>query len=102
VNDHWEGTFTPDTIGRYEYTVHGWIDHYLTWQKGLKKKYEANQDIGVELLIGAQLLEEAAERAAGADRDTLYFWANILRNPHSVAAAVSQARHFQRLRTADS
>lgn len=91
VNDHWEGTFTPDTTGRYEYTVSGWVDHFLTWQKGIKKKFEANQDIGVELLIGAQLLEEAAERTHGNDKDTLHFWANNLRNPSSAATAVTQA-----------
>jgi starch synthase (maltosyl-transferring) len=30
VNDHWEGSFTPDTPGMYEYRVHGWIDHFLS------------------------------------------------------------------------
>lgn len=89
INDHWEGVFTPDKPGKYEYTVHGWVDHFLTWQKGLKKKFEANQDVGVELLIGAQLIEAAAERTKEKDRDTLYFWAHILRSPPTYATAVT-------------
>nr|WP_246054389.1 maltotransferase domain-containing protein [Antarcticibacterium flavum] len=33
-------------------TIEAWIDHFKTWQDGLQKKYEANQPIQTELLIG--------------------------------------------------
>jgi starch synthase (maltosyl-transferring) len=91
VNDHWEGSFTPDTPGMYEYRVHGWIDHFLTWQKGLKKKFEAGQNIQIELVIGAQLMEEAATRAEGQNKDDLYRWAHEFRNATNAQAAVTQA-----------
>lgn len=90
-NDRWRATFTPTAMGRYEYTIEGWVDHFYTWQKGLSKKFEANQDITVELQIGAQMLEETA---AGSEEDTknkLYAAAHELRHNHSKADAVAIA-----------
>jgi starch synthase (maltosyl-transferring) len=56
-NDHWEATITPTQFGQYLFTVQGWIDHFTTWKNGLFKKKAAGQDLKVEWLIGAQLLE---------------------------------------------
>jgi starch synthase (maltosyl-transferring) len=61
MNDHWEAVYTPETTGVYEFWINGWEDHYTTWKKGLNKKHEAGQDIGLELQIGAGLLLSAAE-----------------------------------------
>ncbi|MDJ1483437.1 alpha-1,4-glucan--maltose-1-phosphate maltosyltransferase [Cytophagaceae bacterium YF14B1] len=90
-NDRWEASFTPEKRGIYEYTVQGWVDHLLTWQKGLKKKFEASQDVGVELLIGANWIEEAAERAPAHDAQTLRNWATQLRNESNQSAGVTFA-----------
>ncbi|WP_187264109.1 alpha-1,4-glucan--maltose-1-phosphate maltosyltransferase [Pontibacter beigongshangensis] len=90
-NDHWEARFTPDSMGRFEYTLLGWIDHFYTWQKGLKKKYEANQDIKVELQIGAQLLEETAAAAKPGQSKRLKKWAKELQTSGSDADAVALA-----------
>jgi starch synthase (maltosyl-transferring) len=90
-NDRWQATFTPDSMGRYEYTIEGWVDHFYTWQKGLKKKFEANQDITIELQIGAQMLEDAASTAKVGQQKRLYKWADQLRNNHSHADAVALA-----------
>jgi len=60
INDCWEASWTPDKTGFYEYRITGWIDHFTTWKKGLVKKYDAGQDVSVEILIGAELLEEAS------------------------------------------
>jgi starch synthase (maltosyl-transferring) len=90
-NDRWEVTFTPDTMGRYEYTIEGWVDHFYTWQKGLKKKFEANQDIAVELQIGAQMLEETAPTAEQSLQERLYSIAHELRQNQSQADAVALA-----------
>ena len=59
-NDRFEATFTPDEMGMWEFTVEGWVDHFTSWKNGLKKKFEANQNVEVELQIGTQLMEEAA------------------------------------------
>ena len=64
-NDRWQAEFTPTVMGRYEFTILGWVDHFLFWQTGLQKKYEAGQDLNVEFLIGAEMLEQTANRTKG-------------------------------------
>jgi len=70
-NDRWRGEFAVPCVGQYEYTVEGWIDRFTTWRGDLTKRIAAGQDIGVELLIGAQIVEEVAARAVGEDADLL-------------------------------
>lgn len=50
VNDRWEAAFRVHETGFYVYTVKGWIDHFRTWQKDLRKKFDAGQDVKVDLL----------------------------------------------------
>ncbi|MCZ2150473.1 MAG: alpha-1,4-glucan--maltose-1-phosphate maltosyltransferase [Bryobacterales bacterium] len=78
-NDRWRGVFPVSVLGRYRYTVEGWVDRFLTWRGDLRKRIAAGQDVRVEALAGAELVEEAAGRAEGADRDRLMEWAAILR-----------------------
>src|SRR5690606_33206426 len=59
ANDRWEGSFIPDSVGNFEYTIEAWVDHFSTWQDGLKKKFEDHQDIKTEMLIRAELIEQA-------------------------------------------
>ena len=61
-NDHWTASFPVERLGRYEYTVRGWTDPYLTWQRDLEKRKRAGQDLAVELLIG-QALEGKSNEA---------------------------------------
>ena len=90
VNDRWQGAFTVSELGRYVYTVVGWVNHFLSWRRGIAKKIEAGQDVPVDLLIGAQLVEEASERAAGDDRLRLQTWAATLRAVHKEADTLEQ------------
>jgi len=81
-NDHWRAAFTVEKLGRYQYTLRGWTDPFLTWQRDLEKRQEAGQDIGIDLRIGSQLLgsniesyEEAMKAlspAPPAERITTY------------------------------
>jgi starch synthase (maltosyl-transferring) len=57
-NDHWAASFSCEKLGRYLYTVRGWADPFLTWQRDLKKRRDAGQDLSVDFLIGAALLED--------------------------------------------
>ena len=70
-NDRWRCEFTVSSVGEYEYTVEGWIDRFTTWRNDLTKRIAAGQDIRVELLIGAQIVEEVAARAGSEDVDLL-------------------------------
>ncbi|MDX3916064.1 MULTISPECIES: alpha-1,4-glucan--maltose-1-phosphate maltosyltransferase [Olivibacter] len=59
INDHWAATFRFPAIGVYFFCIRAWVNHYASWINGLQKKVEAEQDVYVDLLIGANLLEEA-------------------------------------------
>ncbi len=63
-NDCWSGTFRVTTPGRYEYTLQAWGGRFKSWRRDLAKKVEAGQDVSVDLLVGARLVEEASKRAA--------------------------------------
>ena len=78
-NDRWRGEFSVAASGRYQYTVQGWIDRFQTWRKDLQKRIAAKQDVSVDLLIGAGLIEAAAGRAKGKDAKVLLDWAQRLR-----------------------
>jgi starch synthase (maltosyl-transferring) len=66
-NDRWRAVFTVEQLGRYEYTVEGWVDGFASWRHGLEKKVEAGQDVASELLEGAQIVAQAAKRAGGSE-----------------------------------
>ena len=66
-NDRWRASFTLDEIGRYEFVVSAWVDHWRTWVHDLHKRVDAGQDVTVDLQIGAQIVAAAAARATNAD-----------------------------------
>ena len=78
-NDRWRGEFSVELLGRYKYTVEGWIDRFQTWRGELLKRVAAGQDVHVDLLIGAELIGEAAMRATGDDAVLLRDWVRRLR-----------------------
>jgi starch synthase (maltosyl-transferring) len=69
----WEGEFTVETAGRWEWTIEAWSDLFATWRDELQRKVAAGQDdLAGELSEGVVLLEDAANRAeAGDDRATI-------------------------------
>ncbi len=77
-NDRWQAEFTPDEIGRHEYTILAWVDAFETWHHDLKKRIEANQNISVDLQIGARLVGQAADRAFDTDAQRLRHWQSVL------------------------
>ena len=76
--DAWSAEFDVDAVGRYEFTVVGWIDAFETWHHDLRKRLDAGQDVGMDLRIGAELVAAAAERATGADASRLQHWKTVL------------------------
>jgi starch synthase (maltosyl-transferring) len=78
VNDRWQASFRVERLGRYLYTLIGWVDHWKTWRKDFQKRIAADQDVTVDLLIGSQLVADAAQRAPAPDQNTLYAWAELL------------------------
>lgn len=88
-NDRWEGWFTVKDLGKYFYKVCGWIDRFSTFQKDLKRKFEAGQDVKVDLRIGSKQIEKAAERASGRDSKRLGEVARELRDETEMRNALN-------------
>lgn len=62
--DWWRAELILPKLGTYQLEVVGWVDHFKSWRAALKKRLEAQEDeLQVELQIGAQMLKEAALRA---------------------------------------
>jgi starch synthase (maltosyl-transferring) len=93
-NDRWRGEFSVEELGRYQYTVEGWIDRFETWRADLVKRVAAGQDVHVELLLGTDLIAEAAAQAMGKDAQVLRQWAIRLREakdkPEGAAIAMEE------------
>jgi starch synthase (maltosyl-transferring) len=92
VNDRWRGRFSVTELGRYAYTVDGWVDPLKTWSKQLAKRIEANQDVKPDLEIGARLVEAAAKRAPGEDATKLTALAQVLRKQGTALPAAQGER----------
>ena len=84
-NDRWRAQFPLAALGRYRYAIVGRIDRLATWQRDLGRRIDAAQDVAVDLLIGADLVEAVARRAAdgtpgGEDAAQLLAQAGFLRS----------------------
>jgi starch synthase (maltosyl-transferring) len=66
-NDRWRASFRVEELGRYEYTILAWVDHFKTWARDMAKRIAADQVATVDLLVGEQLVLEAARLAKGPD-----------------------------------
>ncbi len=80
ANDRWRGEFPVKVLGRYQYTLKAWIDHFLSWRRDFEKKLKAGQEIEVDLLKGATLVAATAQRATGKDRKKLLEMTAFLRS----------------------
>lgn len=89
-NDHWTTNFRLEEIGDYEYTLEAWVDHFTTWQEDLKKKLADKQDVRTDLLIGANMMEDALAVATVAQKKKLKTWIELLRNDSKETLAVSE------------
>ncbi|MBA3477370.1 MAG: alpha-1,4-glucan--maltose-1-phosphate maltosyltransferase [Lautropia sp.] len=83
VNDRWRGEFQVPRLGRYHYTLTGWVDHFLTWQHDFERRVDP-ADIETALKSGALIVREAAARAAGPDAKRLEQLAQSLLGPQDM------------------
>jgi starch synthase (maltosyl-transferring) len=79
-DDRWRGEFTPTDLGKWHYRIIAWVDHFQTWAKGLTKKEGADLVTAIDLDIGAELVEAAAQRARGRTATALKDRANRMGN----------------------
>jgi starch synthase (maltosyl-transferring) len=71
TNDVWQAEFSVPTQGRHLYTLQAWTDRFQSWSRDLAKKFEARQDISVDIVAGIQLIEATAARISGKDKALL-------------------------------
>ena len=79
-NDRWHGSFVVTELGRWQFTIVGWIDRFGSWRSELTRKVDGGQiDLASELIEGAALLgvkaltvDEALDEAleAPAERES--------------------------------
>ncbi len=87
--DRWKASFTPDQVGLWQFTIEAWVDEFATWQWGIDRKLQAQQNVDVDVLEGVNLILQAARRAPPADSAWLEATAAALK------AASSQAEQRQ-------
>jgi starch synthase (maltosyl-transferring) len=82
-NDWWSGEFEVTDQGFFEYTILAWVDHFKSWRRDLDKKIRAGRNVSIDLLVGAELIESASQRAVGQDSMKMRTLAGRLREPSS-------------------
>jgi starch synthase (maltosyl-transferring) len=89
VNDRWTAAFRVTEQTGYIYTIRAWVDRFKTWAHDLEKRVAADQDVTVDLLIGADLVAEA--RAEGPDMERIAAYERFLRDETRPMRERSQA-----------
>jgi len=90
-NDRWRGEFEVTRAGRYRFAIRATIDRFGSWRRALQARAGAGQPLDVELLVGAELVRQAAARAAVPDRRRLAALADAL----DAAAAAGPAEGLE-------
>ncbi len=93
-NDRWREAFLVPAPGRYQYTVVGWVDPFLTWRILLDRRIESHAVAPVDLLEGAEILASLSRTVHGTDASLLGEAAERLRRPGegSLEEAIRVAR----------
>ncbi|HEX2152461.1 MAG TPA: alpha-1,4-glucan--maltose-1-phosphate maltosyltransferase [Acidimicrobiia bacterium] len=86
VNDRWRARFEVAELGRYQFTIEGWTDHFATWRNGIIKKHAAGVVTEADLEIGASLIEDGSRRASGQMAEMLAETAVVLRQSKASSA----------------
>ena len=101
-NDRWQATILPDRIGRYRFTIEARWDKYGTFCRELEIKFKAGADVGVEIMEGRQLLEQAKEPMRSDESKIISSALDWLADKSRDAAAGGAADHvFHVLRAAN-
>ncbi len=91
-NDKWTGEFIVKELGVYLYSVEAWVDHFKSWRKALKKKFDAGQDLKIDLLIGVKYIEDTLKRVSlVGDRKKFLDFAELIKNTEDMEERVSIA-----------
>ena len=90
-NDRWRATMPIDRLGRYRFIVRASVDRFGTWRRDLRARIDAEQDVKEELLVGAQLIQEASRHAKVNERRRLAEVVDLLRLAGSTSTTIEVA-----------
>ena len=100
-NDRWRAAFAVEQLGRYSYNVIAWVDALRSWRHDFARRVDAD-DLRLAARIGADLIEQAAARAADSDKTQLLAWASRLRSENEPLALATIARDSDMAALADT
>jgi starch synthase (maltosyl-transferring) len=90
-NDRWRAMMPIDRLGGYRFIVRASVDRFGTWRRDLRARIGAEQDIAEELLVGAQLIQEASRHAKVIERRRLTQVIELLRSAGSTSMPIETA-----------
>lgn len=79
ANDRWQARFKVTELGEYLYTISAWLNEFHSWRDNLLRWLESTTDVGVEILMGSEIIMAAAQRASANDAKRLQFFASALK-----------------------
>ncbi|PYQ28289.1 MAG: alpha-1,4-glucan--maltose-1-phosphate maltosyltransferase [Acidobacteria bacterium] len=91
ANDRWRAEITVEHVGFHRFTIEAWVDHFLTWHRDLQKR-TSEEDLRVQLLIGAEHIRAAAKRANARDRKKLESFLAVIDGDDPIAEKVEDLR----------
>jgi starch synthase (maltosyl-transferring) len=90
VNDEWTASFQVTQTGYFYYTICGWLDYFATWCKDIEKKYNAGQDVSIDLKIGIKLLEKKSMQADEATAQKIRHLIDVLNDPKDIKIVIEE------------
>jgi starch synthase (maltosyl-transferring) len=94
-NDSFRASFVADTQGFYQYTIEAWVDHPASWQHEIGLKIRDWQHVNVELLMGANYLDQMAKLAKADDKKAMVATAKTFRDSAKYEEAIAQAQSIE-------
>jgi starch synthase (maltosyl-transferring) len=94
VNDRWTAEFNVEKLGVHRFTIHAWIDHFLTWHRDMQKRVDggaSEEELRVQLQIGLGYIRAAAARAGTRDRRKLESFAATLEGDDALDDKIEDA-----------
>ncbi len=61
INDRWYGFFNLTKTGSWFFGIQAWVDHFKTWHRDILIKIDAAVDYGIDLQIGAGIIQTTLE-----------------------------------------
>jgi len=95
-NDRWRGSFTPGTLGLWQFQLTCRVDHLETWREEFSRRIDP-ADVRLAARIGAHLVAQSMARASDGDRERMADMGRALENeedPARLRAAAQDATAF--------